>query len=64
MPFYEYCCQTCGHEFEKLSKVGDTPPPCPAVQDEPKTCGCETKKLVSGSSFHLKGGGWESDGYS
>ena len=28
MPIYEYKCQHCGHEFEELVKVGQTPP-CP-----------------------------------
>lgn len=28
MPIYEYRCLSCGHEFEELVKIGDTPP-CP-----------------------------------
>jgi len=26
-------------------------------------CGGKTKKLISKSEFHLKGGGWAADGY-
>lgn len=30
MPFYEYTCETCGHEFETLARTMDEPaPPCP-----------------------------------
>lgn len=28
------------------------------------TCGGTTKKLISGGTFHLRGKGWASDGYS
>jgi predicted nucleic acid-binding Zn ribbon protein len=28
-----------------------------------KPCGGETKRLISKSDFHLKGGGWAADGY-
>src|SRR6478609_38047 len=57
MPIYEYRCQACGAELEKLQKISDSPlTECPE-------CGQESLvKLVSASSFRLKGGGWyESD---
>ena len=57
MPIYEYRCQACGAELEKLQKISDPPlSECPE-------CGKEALvKLVSASSFRLKGGGWyESD---
>jgi putative FmdB family regulatory protein len=64
MPFYEYKCETCGHEFEMLKKMSDPNPPCPCKADDAEAeCGGETKKLISKSDFHLKGGGWYSDGY-
>lgn len=59
MPIYEYRCPKCGHELEVMQKV-DAPAPgsCPS-------CKAETplERLVSRSSFHLKGGGWYSDLY-
>ena len=59
MPIYEYGCEACGHNFERLQKVSDAP-----VADCPR---CETtgtvKKLISRSSFVLKGGGWYKDHY-
>lgn len=57
MPIYEYRCQSCGAELEKLQKISD-----PVLTDCPE-CGRESLvKLVSASSFRLKGGGWyESD---
>ena len=53
MPFYEYRCESCGHELEALQKVSDDPlSDCPA-------CGRPTlKKLISAAGFRLKGGGW------
>ena len=53
MPIYEYQCQACEHQFERLQKVSDKPLNiCP-------DCGKpELKKLVSAAAFRLKGGGW------
>ncbi|QOC23066.1 zinc ribbon domain-containing protein [Wenzhouxiangella sp. AB-CW3] len=53
MPIYEYRCQSCGHELEKLQKMSDEPlVDCPA-------CGQPAlNKLVSAAGFRLKGGGW------
>lgn len=62
MPMFEYRCEKCGHKFERLlrSSERDEPQPCPK-----EGCGeKKTKKLVSRSSFMLKGGGWADDGYS
>jgi len=60
MPIYEYACSQCGKLTEALQKVND-----PA----PETCdGCGAKatlsRVVSRTSFVLKGGGWYSDLYS
>ena len=53
MPIYEYRCQECGHEMEKLQRMSDDPlTDCPA-------CGkSQLKRLVSAAGFRLKGGGW------
>ena len=53
MPIYEYRCQACGHELEKLQKLSDEPlVDCPA-------CGKPAlSKLISAAGFRLKGGGW------
>ena len=53
MPIYEYRCQACGHELEKLQKLSDAPlVDCPA-------CGKPAlSKLISAAGFRLKGGGW------
>jgi len=59
MPIYEYACQECGYNFEKLQRISEDP-----VRDCPS---CESKgtvkKLVSQTSFVLKGGGWYADHY-
>ena len=59
MPLYEYGCKDCGHEFELMQKMSD-----PAPSNCAKCDGSNIEKLMSSGSFHLKGGGWYSDGYS
>ena len=57
MPVYEYECNACQKVFEIQQKMADKPlTSCPE-------CEGELKKLMSMSSFQLKGGGWYSDGY-
>ena len=53
MPIYEYRCASCGAVLEKLQKISDPPLlECPE-------CGKDALvKLVSASSFRLKGSGW------
>ncbi|XXF81337.1 zinc ribbon domain-containing protein [Myxococcaceae bacterium GXIMD 01537] len=60
MPIYEYSCQSCGKTIDVLQKVSD---PAPAACT---ACGAEgtLSKMVSRSSFVLKGGGWYADLYS
>lgn len=51
MPIYEYDCQKCG-TFETSQKITDKPlAKCP-------TCKGKVKKLISNTSFQLKGTGW------
>ena len=58
MPIYEYECDKCGHEFEREQRMSDPP-----VKTCPKCKGRKVTKLISRSSFVLKGGGWYADGY-
>ena len=58
MPVYEYECQACDQIFEVQQKISDDPlKSCPECQGE-------VKKLMSMTSFQLKGNGWYADGYS
>lgn len=51
MPIYEYQCQKCG-TFEATQRITDKPlSKCP-------TCKGKVKKLISNTSFQLKGTGW------
>jgi putative FmdB family regulatory protein len=51
MPVYEYECQKCG-TFETTQRITDEPlSKCP-------TCKGKVKKLISNTSFQLKGTGW------
>lgn len=53
MPIYEYSCRSCGHEWEEMQRITDAPlTHCP-------TCGNpEAHRLISKTSFMLKGTGW------
>lgn len=58
MPVYEYECSGCRNVFEVQQRIADAPlASCPE-------CGGEVRKIISMSSFQLKGGGWYADGYS
>lgn len=51
MPIYEYRCSKCG-DFETTQKITDAPlQKCP-------TCRRKVTKLISATSFQLKGSGW------
>ena len=52
MPIYEYECTKCGHHTESWQKFSDAP------LTECNLCHGKMKKLISHSSFHLKGNGW------
>ena len=52
MPIYEYQCKKCGHLSEVLQKFSDPP------ISKCEICNGRMKKLISHSSFHLKGTGW------
>ena len=53
MPFYEYRCQSCGHELEALQKIADEP-----LTDCPECDAAALRRLVSAAAFRLKGSGW------
>ena len=52
MPIYEYECSKCGHQTEVWQRITD--------QSVTKCEHCKGKmrRLISQSSFHLKGTGW------
>jgi putative FmdB family regulatory protein len=58
MPIYEYACAACGHQFEEWQKMSDPP-----IRVCPKCKAKKVEKLISQTSFQLKGGGWYSDLY-
>ena len=41
MPFYEYCCGSCSHQFDVLKKISDDP-----AEDCPE-CGKPAQKRIS-----------------
>ena len=53
MPIYEYQCEACGEQLDKLQKMSDAPlTTCPNCEKE------TLKKKISASGFRLKGTGW------
>jgi putative FmdB family regulatory protein len=58
MPLYEYQCAECGQVEEAIQKFSDAPlTTC-------RHCSGKLNKLISHSSFHLKGTGWYVTDYS
>jgi putative FmdB family regulatory protein len=52
MPIYEYECTKCGKVEEAFQRISENPlTTC-------RHCSGELHKLISQSSFHLKGSGW------
>ena len=57
MPLYEYRCDSCNKVFEVIQKFSDTP------LSVCETCGKPVYKLMSSTSFALKGTGWYTTDY-
>ena len=52
MPIYEYECTACGRHDEVFQKISDKP------LKKCSHCAGKLQKMISQSSFHLKGSGW------
>jgi putative FmdB family regulatory protein len=52
VPIYEYKCTKCGEVFEAFQRINDAP------LTSCKFCNAKVEKLISQSSFQLKGSGW------
>jgi putative FmdB family regulatory protein len=59
MPLFEYKCEKCEEKFERLLKHDERENPQRCPKCNAKHC----KKMISVTSFALKGGGWAQDGY-
>lgn len=58
MPIYEYRCTSCEHLFELLETTYD--------ESKEKTCvkcGAAAERIISLTSFQLKGSGWYKTDY-
>jgi putative FmdB family regulatory protein len=58
MPVYEYQCGACNHEFEREQRISEDP-----IKKCPQCGKLKVKRLISRTSFVLKGGGWYGDLY-
>lgn len=54
MPLFDFVCDVCRKEEERLQKQTDPSPECH---------GHPMRKKIGASNFALKGGGWAKDGY-
>ena len=52
MPVYEYQCTVCGQVEEAFQKISEAP------LESCSHCQGHLKKIISQSTFHLKGSGW------
>ncbi len=53
MPIYEYVCQNCGNDFEKVTSFSNTSvPACPSCQST------SVERQLSTPAIHFKGSGW------
>jgi putative FmdB family regulatory protein len=53
MPLYEYRCENCNHQFEKIQRFSDDPiTVCPSCGSGPVV------KLLSSPAIQFKGSGW------
>ena len=59
MPTYEYYCKACDHEWEREQRISDAP-----LKTCPRCKARKAKRMISQTSFVLKGSGWYSDLYS
>ncbi|MBW2601984.1 MAG: zinc ribbon domain-containing protein [Deltaproteobacteria bacterium] len=57
MPVYEYSCKKCGRFVEVYQRIAEPP------LKKCKHCSGKLQKLISQSSFHLKGTGWYATDY-
>lgn len=58
MPIYEYQCTACNHHLEELQKFSDPPLTiCPVCKKS------KLQRVVSHTSFQLKGGGYYATDY-
>jgi len=57
MPVYEYVCEQCDNHIELMQKITEEPlKTCPY-------CKGQLKKMISSTSFVLKGTGWYATDY-
>ena len=60
MPIYEYECPKCKALYGILQKFNDPAPLCMCEDGDPVIM----QRVLSKSTFSLKGSGWARDGYS
>lgn len=59
IPIYEYKCDNCETVKEEIHPIGKAPD-----EIECDECHKTRYRIISGSTFILKGGGWFASGYS
>lgn len=57
MPIYKYICEKCGNHIEVIQRLSDKP------LKRCEKCRGKLEKIVSRTSFQLKGSGWYQSDY-
>lgn len=53
MPIYEFACESCGNEFERIQSFSDTSVPgCPVCESD------QVVRQLGRPAIHFKGSGW------
>jgi putative FmdB family regulatory protein len=58
MPTYDYGCDACGNQWELEQRISEDP-----VKKCPKCGELKARRMITGGTFILKGGGWYADLY-
>lgn len=66
MALYEYQCSNCSSKVEVIQSYDDPAPTCDkcSLTENTENTGSVMVRMLSKTSFILKGGNWYKDGYS
>lgn len=59
MPYYEFVCPDCHRKITAFISIKEES----KFKNMRCKCGKIARRIISETSFHLKGGGWARDGY-
>jgi len=57
MPIYQYKCESCGEQFDRIEKFSDEP------LTTHRKCGGPVHRMLTAPAFQFKGSGWYATDY-